>query len=73
MPEASMDEDHQAMLRKHDVWLAGQARAVQPVPETVTVQKASQQTFGLRVGASNAGHHAAADFLGDSVYHRISG
>ena len=39
MPEAAVDEDAGAVLAQDDVWVAGQARMVEPVAEVVSAER----------------------------------
>jgi len=60
VPEAAVDEDDRTPPRKNDVGFAWQITAVDAKPESPLVQQAADQLFGLRVAATDPGHHAAA-------------
>jgi hypothetical protein len=45
---------------------------MQPEPEALTMQHASDAEFGLRVPAANAGHHPTPRFRIDYIDHRTS-
>jgi hypothetical protein len=66
-----MNEDDRPVLRKNHIRSARQFR-MQPEPEALTMQHASDAEFGLRVPAANAGHHPTPRFRIDYIDHRTS-
>jgi hypothetical protein len=68
VPEAAVNKKHRIQTRKDHVRSARQF-CVEPISETLGVKTPAQDQLGLRVLASNAGHHPAADFRGDNVNH----
>lgn len=48
------------MTREHDIRGSRQAAHIQPEPEALPVQHASNQFLRLRIPSANPGHHAAS-------------
>ena len=63
VPEASVYEYARAVFAQYKVGMAGQARAVEPVPEAAGEQVAAYNEFGPRVLRAYRGHYFAAFFL----------
>jgi hypothetical protein len=66
MPEASMDEATDAVLRKNDVRIARQIAPMEAEAVAQGVEQAPDDKFRLGILAANAGHQAAA-LLGGKV------
>lgn len=69
MPEATVDEDNDAMLRKNNIRPTRQSRTVHTVSESLAVQEAPKEALRFCVLAPNAGHHAASDVLTYDICH----
>jgi hypothetical protein len=69
MPEASMDEDTDAMSRKNDVRIARQITPMEAEAVAHGVEQAANDKFRLGILAANAGHQAAALLSGKGVGH----
>jgi len=69
MPEATVDEDNDAMLRKNNIRPTGQSRTVHSVSESLAVQEAPKEALRFRILAPDPGHHAAADVLAYDICH----
>lgn len=57
MPETPMYKDTDPQPRQYDVGLTRQVFAMQPIPISTGMQKTAYKPLGLRVLASNPGHH----------------
>lgn len=60
VPKASVDEHHRPVLRKHEVWGAGQLARMESIPKPLGEEKGPKCTFRPSVLSANARHHAAA-------------
>jgi len=69
MPKTSMYEYHSLVFRQHDIGFAGKVFYMQPVAETVFMQKAAYQHFGLGVLTSDARHVVAPGLFGMYIRH----
>lgn len=70
VPETAVGEKHRLVAREYNIRFAWQIAVMQPKPEPQGVQTATQDQFRLRVGASDARHHAASHRRGNDVRHR---
>jgi hypothetical protein len=52
MPEITVAEDHDAVLRKHNVWSSGQRLVILAEPEAASPQSTPQQPLVSRLGAA---------------------
>ena len=69
MPKTSMDKNHGFAFRQYDIGLARKVSYMQPVAETVFMQKAAHQHFGFSVLTSDARHVVAPGFFGMYIRH----
>ena len=72
VPEATVDEDHGAILGQDEVGFAGQGfvfRAVHREPVAEPVEHRAQGQFRLRVASPDAGHDLGAFFRSEDVGH----
>ena len=69
MPKATMHEYYRMEARENDIRFARQVADMKAKPETLTVQQAADQDFGLRVATPNAGHHPATGSSIDYISH----
>lgn len=69
MPVAPVNEHHRAVSRKNEIRGTGQFSVMQPIAQSLTMQKASDQHFGLGILASNAGHHPRPDCRSNHICH----
>jgi len=53
-----MHENNRPKPRENQIGRSGQILAMQPEPETETVQLAAQGELGLGIHSSNARHHS---------------
>lgn len=67
VPEASMNKQDGAILRKNQIGLAWQTGNLKPKTEACPVQGAAHRHFGPGVPASDARHHARAGCLVNDV------
>ncbi|MPM03424.1 hypothetical protein SDC9_49691 [bioreactor metagenome] len=58
MPITAMHENNRPKPRENQIGRSGQILAMQPEPETETVQLAAQGELGLGIHSSNARHHS---------------
>ena len=70
MPEAAMHEAHGSEAPEHEVGGAGKPPVVQAVSEAASVNSPSKEEFGLRIPASDPGHHARSGRSIHYVRHR---
>ena len=64
-----MNKYYGLVFRQHDVGFAGKVFYMQPVAETVFMQKAAHQHFGFGVLTSDARHVVAPGFFGMYICH----
>lgn len=69
VPEATVNEDHGAMTREHQVWTARQVTAMQAESQPLREQQTAQSTLRHRVLVANGAHHAAARLPINNVRH----
>lgn len=69
MPVTPLNEHDRAVLRKNEIRLTRQLSVMQPITQSLTMQKASDQHFWLSILAANAGHHARPDRRSNYVCH----
>lgn len=69
MPKASVDEQGDAMLRKHKVWPPRQIAAVQPEAQAEGMGRPPHRKLRPRVAPLDPGHDPRAFLLGYSVCH----
>lgn len=58
MPVAPVNEHYRAVSRKNEIRSTGQFSVMQPITQSLAMQKASDQHFGPGILAANAGHHS---------------
>jgi hypothetical protein len=69
VPEAALNEDHDAMLRKDKVWSTVNLAGMKPEAETARVQCPPESQFGLGVISPDPRHHPGRGLLVDNIGH----
>lgn len=69
MPVAPVNEHYRSVSRKNEIRSTGQFFVMQPITQSLTMQKASDQHFGPGILAANAGHHPRPDCRSNHVCH----
>lgn len=64
-----MNEYDASVLRKDEIWAAGERSIIGLEPQTGTMQVAANQQLGLRVTPSNPPHHQGPLLRADNVDH----
>lgn len=69
VPEAPVDEDQRAVLRKCNVRLSREFVVVYPEPEALSMKRGTNQYLRFRVFALDAAHHSGTGRLVDDIGH----
>ncbi len=71
MPKTPVYKYYRFVFRQHDIRFAGQRFYMQPVAETVFMQKPAHQHFGLGILTTYARHVVAPRFFGMYIGHCV--
>ena len=69
VPETSVNENHLAPSRKHEIGFAGQVAAMQTEPVAHRMQETAHGHFGLHAFRPDAGHDFATAFGSNGIGH----
>ena len=69
VPKAAIHENHRAPARQYDIRFSRQAYRVKCVTKAPAMQSVPDDYLRARICATDASHHAAADFRGYDINH----